>query len=144
MQDKRVVAVIREEVYVKMNNLFQERIQVAIRRSRRDPKEFIPEGDFTIGEFISAIFSIEDETDAKALYDGYLDYLRQQADIGGTPEDIARSNIGWCFGEGMVPERIKMWVKVCGASHPVFGTTVPSLQEAFSEGVKRGKLCKRG
>ena len=119
-------------------NKFEERIEAAIKRQRH-PDQELPEGVHTIGEFISAVFTVENAEDAKEFYDGYLEYLHKQPDLEGEPKRIARSNIGWCFGEGMVLEKIKMWSRTCGASHPVFGTGIPSPKEAFEAGKKMGK-----
>lgn len=119
-------------------NKFEERIESAIKR-QRDPRQELPEGVHTIGEFISAVFSVENAEDAKEFYDGYLEYLHKLPELEGDPERIARSNIGWCFGEGMASEKIRMWNEVCGASHPVFGTGIPSAEEALKAGMKIGE-----
>ena len=93
---------------------------------------------FTIGSFISATMSITDPEDAAAFYAGLVDNLNSQPDLNPRgAEYVARANIGWCFGEGMKPELIAMWSAVTGASHPVFGTTMPSTsKESFDAGVR--------
>ncbi|KKL19293.1 hypothetical protein LCGC14_2466930, partial [marine sediment metagenome] len=80
--------------------------------------------------------------DAKKFYQGYLGFLEQFPETKGDKERVARSNIGWCFGEGMTPDKIKMWSTVCEASHPVFGTTVPTSEEALEAGIKHGKKLR--
>jgi hypothetical protein len=105
-------------------NKFDELIQRQI--AKRSKNLIIKDGVHTIGEFINAVFSVKTEQDAKLFYDGYLLYLdKHQCDEDNprhlTVEQVAQSNIGWCFGEGMKPEYIRMWSKVCKASHPVFG-----------------------
>ena len=88
----------------------------------------------TIGEFISAVCRIDNEADAKQFAVEYLEWLKLHADGKHKPEDVLRANIGWCFGEGMSQERIEMWRKVCNASHPFFGTTLPSMDQALAIG----------
>lgn len=119
-------------------NKFEERIKAASKR-RGCHGLVIPAGVHTIGELMEAVFSVENEEDAREFYFGYLEYLRKLPKLQGGAERIARGNIGWCFGEGMAPEKIKMWSEACGASHPVFGTGTPSPKEAFEAGVKVGK-----
>lgn len=130
-------------------NRFEEAIQAAIKRGGHRDKDNPPkEGHHTIGELISAVFSIKTETDAKAFYEGYLEYLGNRwheddhTHDKHTPESVAQSNIGWCFGEGMDNKYIKMWSKVCNASHPVFGTALPTPEEAFAMGEKQGKAMR--
>ena len=94
----------------------------------------------TIGEFIHAVMAIDNEEDALEFYSGHVAYIQRQIDKGewksdATPMQAVQSNIGWCFGEGMSGERVSMWSKVCGASHPVFGTKAPTTGE---EGLKLG------
>ncbi len=103
----------------------------------------LDEGDFTMGALVSAIMEIDDEAEAKLFYDGYVVYQTNYpgTTLGDYPaEKVVKSNIGWCFGEGMKPELRDMWVRLCGASHPVFGTTVPSPQEALEAGIRLGEV----
>lgn len=99
----------------------------------------------TIGDFTRAVMAIASDQDARLFYDGYLRYLdllpAEKRSQRYTPEEVAKGNIGWCFGEGMAPERIAMWVKACGAAHPVFGTfdPPPTPEEAFAAGLRAGQ-----
>ena len=95
--------------------------------------EQIPEGDFTIGALVHAVMAIHDEEIARAFYKGHVLWLRNsypQPD----PEATVRSNIGWCFGEGMPSKDKAMWIRVCNASHPVFGQADITDEEAFRAG----------
>jgi hypothetical protein len=97
-----------------------------------------------IGEFIRAVLAIDNEEDAAEFYAGHITYIQRQIDKGewksdATPMQAVQSNIGWCFGEGMPAERVAMWSKVCGASHPVFGTKLPTAYEAFKMGMAEGE-----
>jgi hypothetical protein len=103
---------------------------------------------FTIGEFIRTVLGITNESDASDFYEWYLDWVNRQIAAGDWKSDYsaergAKENIGWCFGEGMAPERIQMWIKVCGASHPIFGQSIPGPKEAFDMGVAWGEKAKR-
>lgn len=88
----------------------------------------------TIGEFYDAVLGIDDPESAAQFFDDYAYWLRKQPDRKDKPECIARANIGWVFGEGMTAERVSMWSKVCNASHPAFGVTVPTFDEALQAG----------
>ncbi len=96
---------------------------------------------FTIGDFISAVMAIDNELDAEAFAADYESWSAKNHPKNNATE-VMRSNIGWCFGEGMDKERQKMWVKVCGASHPVFGQATPTAEEAFEAGRKLGESIK--
>jgi len=124
---------------------FQECIQRQIVDNRAMSEQYgwefkeRPEGKHTIGDYIGAVLAIEKPEDARRFYEGNVEYLAAAPRLSDPPEKIARANLGWCFGEGMKPERVEMWIKVCDASHPVFGTKRPTAREAFRAGLKLGK-----
>ena len=120
-----------------MPSLFQRRIQKQVAKRRKDL--MLEEGVFTIGELAGAVLSIASPRVAVKFYEGYLEYLQIRGKSRGRAEEIARSNIGWCFGEGMAPSRVEMWVETCQAYHPIFGSTIPTAQEAY----KTGTSCLR-
>ena len=98
----------------------------------------------TIGDFIRKVFAVKTEEAAKKFFDSEMAGIQAQIDAGTwkcrcSAVEAARSNIGWCFGEGMSDDRIAMWVRACKASHPVFGTARPSPQEAFEAGNRVGR-----
>ena len=99
----------------------------------------------TMGHVMDAVFRIRNPEDAARFYRGYVEYLKTKVDLdpGGSAEQIAKSNIGFCFGEGMPSKLIAMWIKVCGATHPVFGTTLPTPEEAFRLGQKMGEKMRK-
>lgn len=97
----------------------------------------IPEGNYTIGAFVSAVMAIDDMVEAKEFWDGYLAHqTNTESDLD--PAEVCRSNIGWCFGEGMSDDHKQMWINVSNASHPVFGTMTPTNEEAFQAGINHG------
>lgn len=140
-------------------NKFEEKIVAQMRRVSPWEKKPVPteeealadlhENGMTIGELIRAVLGIDDEADAKGFYDGYLEHMNSVPEEkrqwnGKTAEEVVRSNIGWCFGEGMTVTQRAMWVKVCDASHPVFGRMEiePSGAEALAKGIAVGKRMR--
>lgn len=88
---------------------------------------------------ISLVLSIETDQEAQAFFTGHVEYLHREH---GLPleeaRDVARQNIGWCFGEGMSLDQRAMWRTVCQAYHPVFGEMRTNLTptEMFEAGVR--------
>jgi hypothetical protein len=108
-----------------MSDLFMERYQAA-RAERLKSKYGAEIPEFTVGDLMSAIFSVDNDDDARAFFDCYVADIQTQMDAGkwqgqGTAIDAARSNIGWTTGEGMAPERIEMWARVTSSAHPILG-----------------------
>ncbi len=90
----------------------------------------------TLGDFVSAVMTITTEAEALQFFEGHVVWLqRQQPRTLEEACEAARANIGWVFGEGMRPALRAMWNKICGAQHPVFGVTSPSLGEALQAGM---------
>ena len=74
-----------------------------------------------MGHCMSAIKSIGNYEDAREFYEGYATWNeahKPSPDYPYSGEEIAKANIGYCFGEGMASERIQMWREVTGAEHP--------------------------
>jgi len=99
----------------------------------------------TIGQFIEAVLRIKDAKNARRFYLGAVKWGQEaearglKAPVGMTPEEVIKLDIGWCFGEGMSPEMVQMWVEVCGARHPMFGQTLPSPIDAIEMGREVGE-----
>jgi len=91
---------------------------------------------YTIGAFISAVMSIDNETDARRFFEGCLDFQEEHGEAGADHLAVVRSNIGWCYGEGMTEERKRMWIATTGSLHPIFGGMKPTAEEAFAAGIK--------
>jgi hypothetical protein len=77
----------------------------------------------TVGDLVGAIMSIDNADDARRFYEGAVEDIQAQIDAGtwdgrDSAEAAARSNIGWCYGEAMPPDRVTMWRLVTGAEHP--------------------------
>jgi hypothetical protein len=94
----------------------------------------------TIGELISTVLAIDNEKDATKFFQDFLMWAERDTNSSlYAPLERVKADIGWCFGEGMSPERIAMWRKVCGAAHPIFGTEIPTAEKAYQMGIKIGK-----
>ena len=106
-------------------NLFLERYEAA-RTKRLASKDGARLLEFTIGDLMNAIWSVESEGEMRPFFDGYVVYLQGRDDCDN-PEGVARSNIGWMFGEGMAQDRIELWVRTTQSSHPILGTMVRSF-----------------
>jgi hypothetical protein len=131
-----------------MKAFFEQCIQKQIDEDRRRSKEH--GWDFKertiakhiIGDLIRAVLEIDNPDNALKFYNGYLEYLNdlpeEDKSNDYTMEQIAKANIGWCFGEGMAQNRIQMWNEVTLATHPFFGTITPTPHEAFKAGVEAG------
>jgi hypothetical protein len=119
---------------------FEERIRVQF---DHDPFTERAPGTHTIGDFIRAVLAVGDEAAARRFFDGYVAWLEAQPNRTLPALDVARANVGWCFGEGMAPERCAMWHRLTGSAHPVFGTSKPSPEEAFSAGLKAGRKARQ-
>lgn len=101
----------------------------------------------TIGDIVRATLTIKTEADARRFYEGQIDWLlkRFKEKFKGNREEaavVARSNIGWCFGEGMGQDRIDMWNRTTKAFHPGFGTQIPTPAEAFAAGKAMGEAAR--
>lgn len=104
---------------------------------------------FTIGDLCSAVLDIKDRAKAARFYRGYVTWLRKQKNLEAPAENVAKTNIGWVFGEGMSPVHQRMWNEVVGAEHPVFGTAQasanpPTFTEKFEAGLRLGEASKEG
>jgi hypothetical protein len=121
--------------------------KLTIWRSTVNPKEyFLWKNDLYDGGRIAAVLSIHDPEEALLYYRGYVNWLKQDRTAKrGLAEEIAKESIGWCFGEGMPSEDIKMWIETTGAYHPAFGTRKPEdPQILFQMGVELGERLRRG
>jgi hypothetical protein len=131
-----------------------EKLIAEVEKSDKYPRPAdMEDGIHTIGTFIKAVFMVGNEKDAREFIEGEIAYiLKNSTDPMLHQEDpkmnrleaikIARSNIGWCFGEGMDKEKIAMWIKATQSSHPVFGTRIPTSDQAFNAGKKIGKAIR--
>lgn len=127
---------------------FLDRIQAVIdadrERRQRDGWSFIEHDaeHHTVGDLVAAVMRIDRVADALRFYHGYLAWLTalpaESRSERYTPQQVARSNIGWCFGEGMDRDRIAMWHAVTGAAHPLFGVMDVTPDGAYRAGLKLG------
>lgn len=109
-------------------------------------KDIFTDDGHSIGEFVTEVLSIKDEQSARNFVEEYLRWLQRHPhpEETHTPEQLMRANIGWCFGEGMEDRYQAMWIKVCGASHLIFGVNMPSTEEALKVGMELGRKIAQG
>ena len=84
---------------------------------------------------------------AKEFREGYIPWLVENYshDLQGTTgEEVANSNIGFCFGEGM-PEADRAIWRALGAVHPWLGSMEKETHplDAINSGYGRGKAATR-
>lgn len=94
--------------------------------------------------FFDAVLSIQNSEQAVKFFRGCVQFfLRKNPHLGvARIEQIVRSDIGYCFGEGMPPAMRKMWHSTTGAVHPYFGTSDPDPLTAFVLGLKLGETIQ--
>lgn len=93
------------------------------------------------GSIIKIICDIKDPLDMGLFFDRYVALLKHQGNTANA-EGMAKANIGWCFGYGMDEQRMKLWNSITGATHPVFGVTKPTPEEAMQAGMKLGEQLR--
>ena len=90
--------------------------------------------------FVTEVKAIpcSDRPAARAFYEGHVASLRRShPDLDA--EKVARSNIGFCFAEGMSVAARQMWRDVCGAEHPGLGPRYTDDLMSPSEWIEAGK-----
>ena len=101
----------------------------------------------TIGTFIGQVLAIHNATAARKFFDAEVAELRASHPEVTKPELVLRSNIGWCFGEGMPIAERQMWARVCGAEHPGLGSAYTDRDftpdELLQAGMQMGQRALR-
>ena len=117
-------------------NKFEEEI---LRSKKNENKPETMEDGYTIGQLISAIMRMKTALEIKEFGVGYRAHLEalHTSESAAPVDEILKQNIGWCFGEGMAPEIVRMWQEGVGAFHP-FGLDVKTPDEALEAGMKYG------
>jgi len=104
----------------------------------------------TIGQYRDAIYRITEVEEAQRFFRGSVAWIAEQRKThpeatsppGMSDEQIARDNIGYLLGYLCGEEhtrKAKFWADACGAVHPIFGTKVPTPEEAFAAGQEWAK-----
>ena len=86
----------------------------------------------TLGDVSDAVIQCQTKADAKSFLASYRRI---------TPH--AEANIGYLTGY-FTDDECRRIQDLFGVSHPIFGTTIPTLEEAFNAGVKWEKQMLRG
>ena len=85
-----------------------------------------------VRDIIDAACALESKEEGQEFMQLYIE------DSG---EDVARSNVGYITGY-LDEETAKRIMDFCSVTHPIFGDRQVTSQEAFDEGVKRGKVAR--
>ena len=90
--------------------------------------------------FTSEVLAIDSPLEASRFFERYVALIERGHSPARPAQEIARHNIGYCFGEGMSKERRAMWREACGASHPYLGDMVedPDPKAVFAAGFEAG------
>ena len=110
-----------------------------LRSKRNENKPETMEDGYTIGQLISAVLRMKTALEIGEFGAGYrahLEALPIEKCAAGV-DDIVQQNIGFCFGQGMAPEQVRMWQEGVGAFHP-FGLDVKTPDEVLEAGMKFG------
>lgn len=107
-----------------------------------------------MAKIVDAVTNIQTESDAQRFCRGYAEHIAplhradlpepisdEQAMLEAT--DIAKHNIEYAFGEGVPHERWLLWNRATGATHPYFGLTKPTPEEALEIGMKAVEEARR-
>lgn len=102
----------------------------------------------SLGSLVSAVLKIADDRQAmRRFYDAELAWLRDEHPEITDPEKVLRSNIGWCFGEGMPLTTRKLWAEETGAEHMIAGPEFAQRDFEFTElllaGMKYAEIMLR-
>jgi len=89
-----------------------------------------------IGDAVAAIIKLPD-AEAKTEAQAFMDTYRASVDA----PDIVASNIGYLSGYYDIPE-MKRIQEIFLVVHPVFGSVVPTAEQAFNAGVKIGETLR--
>ncbi len=99
----------------------------------------------TIGSFISAVMKVPaDRAAMRRFFETEVAWVRDHHPEVADPDRMLRSNIGWCFGEGMPLATRKLWAEETGAEHPGFGPEYANREFTFEECLQAGmRLAER-
>ena len=64
------------------------------------------------------ILSIADEQQARRFLHDYVSFLEDEGEPHDIAVEIARSEVAWCFAEGMTREHRAMWERVIHLGRP--------------------------
>lgn len=95
----------------------------------------------TYGDLVRLMFRVKDEEEAKEIYEFYIGNLIERG--VDNPQYLADQNIGFALGEGLPQEKIAIWRKAVNAVHPIFGTCIPTPEEAFNAGKRSGEALRK-
>ncbi len=105
-----------------------------------DTSHFLGTAPLTFGDTLHPAMTITDQADADAYLDAYTTYILRHdptLNLEGAL-DIARQNIGYFAGYYEIATRRRV-NRLFKTTHPVFGDTEPTAEEAFKAGMEWAK-----
>lgn len=89
--------------------------------------------------FIWAVKAVPANRQAmRRFYNRELAWLRKEHPEIKDPVGVLRSNIGWCFGEGLPVATRKLWAEETGAEHLMAGPEFAQRDFTFEELLRSG------
>ena len=94
----------------------------------------------TFDDLLRPAMHIEDQAEADAYFERLVLFYMAYDQTRKRAEEVTRANLGYWAGYGFDRERVE---ELYRCQHPVFGSVKknghPTMEEAFSAGVERGK-----
>lgn len=92
------------------------------------------EGKMTYGEILQPAMAVETQEQADEFMEKYIEWhMKQHGSTKKHALDVAMENIGYYTGY-CDNETAKRVMRLFKTSHPVFGTSTPTPEEAFEAG----------
>ena len=98
------------------------------------------EENITYGKKYGPAMEITDQAEADRYFEECVQHCMTFGKSREEAEQIERSNLGYYSGyyDGETMQRV---FKLFRCSHPVFGTSVPTPDEAFKRGQEMAQVC---
>lgn len=102
-------------------------------------EHFKSDEPLTNAQVLGPAMQITDAADAQNYLAAYEAYMVRRWDTApDEAHSIALSNLGYYAGYYSPETRDRVYA-LFNAAHPIFGTSHPTAEEAFSEGMKRAR-----
>lgn len=129
-----------------MTNVYIDHLdRAAVARRLKDPTSRV---GHTILDFYDAVAAIHSSAEAALFFADYVAWImtdsgKSQAEA----EAVARGNIGWVFGEGLLTrDQCRMWNQTTSALHPIvatIGVESTDPNDVFQAGLAFGREMAR-
>lgn len=94
-----------------------------------------PNRVMTYGELLAPAMQIIDQKEADEYFEALVEYQMRYTPEKDKAEAMTRSNLGYFAGyyDTEIMQRVQ---RLFGAKHPIFGTSIPTPEEAFRKGME--------